>query len=259
MVQFHLFHVCFILFIVIVIKEVFRLNLVPLPYFLSWSNLLETIKRVTIIQIILFFLFSLGIKDIYFIWLSLVIILTVKKFIYLPININNVSSFLSCLAIALAIASLGAFCLESVLADYNIKYILKAGNSQHGTSNDSGGNSGGNSDGGGLPPKGNSDLTVYHAQDKTVNKESNSESHLPQSTSLNSITSETSYTESDLATAAKVDKQNFSNVVKTDTTQASNLYNEKVDELAKAKSELLKYKKSGKIEVGIKVVEEDPF
>ena len=259
MVQFHLFHVYFVLLIVIVIKEVFLLKLVC--SFISWSILLKTIKSVTIIQIILLFLFYLGIKDIYFIWLCIVIILTVKKFIYLPININNVSSFLSYLAIALAIGSLGAFCLDSVLADYNIGYQLNAGNSQHGTSNESGGggSSGANSDGGGRPPKGNSDLTVYHLQDKTVNKESNSESHLPQSTSLNSITSDTSYTESDLATAAKADKQNFSNVVKTDTTQASKLYNDKVDELAKAKSELLKYKKSGKIEVGLKVVEEDPF
>lgn len=76
---------------------------------------------------------------------------------------------------------------------------------------------------------------------------------------MNSFTSETSYTESDLTTAAKADKQNFSNVVKTDITQATKLYNEKVDELAKTKSDILKYKKTVKIDVILENQEGEPF
>ena len=67
---------------------------------------------------------------------------------------------------------------------------------------------------------------------------------IPQSTSANSISSAVSFT--DLALVVQLDKQNFSNVVNRDTAKATELYNKKADELAKAKSELAKYKKVNK-------------
>lgn len=82
---------------------------------------------------------------------------------------------------------------------------------------------------------------------------------IPQSTSNNSISSEVSYTSTDLALAAELDKQNFSNVVKQDTAKATDLFNQQADELAKVKSELAKLKKSERLTFGLKIIEERPF
>ena len=81
----------------------------------------------------------------------------------------------------------------------------------------------------------------------------------PTSTSNNSISSSVSYTSADLALAADLDKKNFSNVVDNDTIKATELYNKKVDELTKAKAELAKYKKTDKIDIGLKIEEDKPF
>lgn len=48
-------------------------------------------------------------------------------------------------------------------------------------------------------------------------------------------------------------------MVDHDTTKATELYNKKADELAKAKIELAKYKQSEKVTLSLEIVEEKPF
>jgi hypothetical protein len=93
--------------------------------------------------------------------------------------------------------------------------------------------SGGGVDSNPEPPNENSIVAKNPDSDKT---EKDKFRCIPQSTSANSISSAVSYTSTDLALAAELDKQNFRNVVNSDTAKATELYHQKVDELVKAKS-----------------------
>lgn len=117
----------------------------------------------------------------------------------------------------LAIGSLVGFGLDSLLSYYDLDYQLNAGDPNSNPNKSSIDNF---KYGGGKPPKNDSNLSVYHPQ-----KDETESGGLPQSTSMNSIKSDVSYSEQDSHEAAKADKQNFSNVVNNNHSEATKLYN----------------------------------
>lgn len=190
---------------------------------------------------------------VYYMWSCWVFYHISFTFFHLPLNTNNIFSFISYRLLILSISGLIGYFIDWFVVCNVLHYQVNVGEVPNSSNNISGsGGEGGNNP---QPPK---DKLVVKNPD-SHDSDKNKAKGIPQSTSVNSMNSEVSYTSGDLATAAQMDKQNFRNIVNNDTAKATDMYNEKADDLAKAKSELAKYKRTDRLLVGLKIEEEKPF
>lgn len=219
-------------------------------------TLFQITFRIFLIQISLLFIATIlifyGLNGIiiYYFWSIYVCSYITILLIRLPLNYKNILTIIVYILLILTIGGLVG-CLLNEFVGY-INYVVNTGDAPKASSNiNSGSSDGGNNP---QPPKdGSVVIKNPDSSDKGKGK------GLPESTSTNSINSNVSYSSTDIALQTKLDKQNFLNAVKSDVDKATDLYNQKADELAKAKVELAKFKKSANVSVGFTIVEDKPF
>ena len=215
--------------------------------------------RIYFIQITLLFLativnifFGLNGNIVYYIWSVWVCSNLIILLFRLPLNKQCLFTFMVNILLILTIGGLVGNFFVGFL-DYIYYYEVNTGESPKSSGNI---NSGCGDNGNNNPQPAKDGLVVKNPDSHDSKYKGKG---LPQSTSANSINSNISYTSTDIAIQTNLEKQNFRNVVNTDVDKATDLYNQKADELTKAKAELAKIKKSDKISVGFKLEEEKPF
>ena len=213
-------------------------------------------------------IFSIDGVIVYYIWTSYIILYICKLLLHLPFTSKAIFSFITNIVFILLIGGVISYCLDFLIVNKECHYQVDMNETSTPSSNTNLKDTGGNNNNP-EPPKdeifkgknhNNSDETEDgdRYKDKDIPK-SVSTNSITKSVSTNSINSDISYNSDDIALAAKLDKKNFENVISSDVNKAKELYDQKADELAKIKTELAKFKKSSKVTVGLKIVEEEPF